>query len=108
MQIIFDSEDYAVMHMNAAPFDKTIINLAEPQAIRFPVEYDPFKQGKMTRTGFEIVDKRTGNEVYLDGSWAEMFQEHLAAWQQKSPTLDEIEQTLEGFAALATQPIRMH
>jgi hypothetical protein len=80
----------------------------EPQAMRAPQSYDPFKQGKLTRTGFEIVDKRTGNEVYLDGSWAEMFQEKLTLWRQTTPTSEEVELTIEGYAALATQPIRVH
>jgi Protein of unknown function (DUF3567) len=108
MQIIYDSEDYAVMHVSAAPFDKPYINLAEPQAIRFPQIHDPFRQGKLSRTGFEIVDKKTGNEVYLDGSWAEMFQEKLTLWRKTEPTSEEVELTIEGYAALATQPIRMH
>jgi hypothetical protein len=54
------------------------------------------------------VDKRTGKEVYLDGSWAELFQQHITAWQAKTPTQEEVEDTLEGFAVLAQNPVRMH
>jgi hypothetical protein len=54
------------------------------------------------------VDKRSGKEVYLDGSWAEMFQLRLSAWAQNTPTQQEIEDTLEGYSGLATTPISLH
>ena len=44
---------------------------------------------QLARHGFEIVDKRSGKEVYLDGSWAEMFQEQILAWQRETPTQEE-------------------
>ncbi|MFM2084089.1 MAG: hypothetical protein RLY95_907 [Pseudomonadota bacterium] len=107
MQIIYDSEDYAVLHMNAPPYDKPFINLTEPQPQAPAADFDPFK-GKMLRHGYEIVDKRSGREVYLDGSWAELFQAKLDGWQRKAPSIDEIEKTLEGYAALAATPIMVH
>jgi hypothetical protein len=107
MQIIYDSEDYAVMQMYSPPFDKPFMNLCEAQPVQSAADFDPFK-GKMLRHGFEIVDKRSGKEVYLDGSWAEMFQEKLALWQRKPPTIDEIEHTLEGYAGLAATPLMVH
>jgi hypothetical protein len=107
MQIIYDSEDYVVMQMNSPPYDKPFINLTEQQPLPKLADFDPFK-GKLHRQGFEIVDKRTGKEVYLDGSWAELFQEKLVGWQRKPPTIDEIEQTLEGYAGLAAIPIMVH
>ena len=62
----------------------------------------------MARHGFEIVDKRVGKEVYLDGSWAELFQQQIAAWQVKTPTQEEVEDTLEGYAELAHTPVGLH
>ena len=62
----------------------------------------------LARHGFEIVDKRTGKEVYLDGSWAEMFQQQISAWQLKTPTQEEVESTLEGYAGLAQNPVGIH
>jgi hypothetical protein len=38
------------------------------------------------RHGFEIVDKRSNKEVYLDGSWADAFQRQINAWQLNTPT----------------------
>ncbi|MBC7599068.1 MAG: DUF3567 family protein, partial [Polaromonas sp.] len=54
------------------------------------------------------VDKRSGKEVYLDGSWAEMFQQRLSAWEKNAPTQQEIEDTLEGYSGLANTPISLH
>lgn len=107
MQIIYDSEDYAVMQMLAAPYDKPYINLTESQALPKLTDFDPFK-GTLQRQGFEIVDKRSGREVYLDGAWAELFQEKLADWQRTPPSAEEIEKWLEGYAGLAATPIMVH
>jgi hypothetical protein len=106
MQMIYDSEAYVVMHMNAPPFDKPFINLNEP-VVAQAADFDPFK-GKMLRHGFEIVDKRSGKEVYLDGSWAELFQQQITAWQMNTPTQEEVEDTLDGYAELAHNPVLMH
>ena len=94
MNLLYESDDFAVMHVlaNANPQD------VKPSAGR-PV---------LERHGFEIVDKRSGKEVYLDGSWAEMFQQQLQAWQQRSPTQEEVEDTLEGYTGLAQQPVIVH
>jgi hypothetical protein len=62
----------------------------------------------LARHGFEIVDKRSGKEVYLDGSWAELFQQHISAWQLKTPTQEEVEDTLEQYAELAQNPVLVH
>jgi hypothetical protein len=62
----------------------------------------------LARHGFEIVDKRTGKEVYLDGSWADLFQQHISAWQENTPTQEEVEDTLEQYAELAQNPVVVH
>jgi len=58
--------------------------------------------------GFEIVDKRSGKEIYLEGSWAEQFQAHLRAWQENTPSQEEVEDTLAGYAELAQNPVVVH
>jgi len=63
---------------------------------------------QLARRGIEIVDKRSGKAVYLDGSWAEMFQLRLSAWAQNTPTQEEIEDTLEGYGGLANTPVSLH
>ena len=93
MHTLYDSDTFAVMHVLAnAPGD----DAAESSE---PV---------LARHGFEIVDKRRGKEVYLDGSWAEMFQQQIIAWQVRTPTQEEVEETLEQYAELAQNPVVVH
>jgi len=94
MNMLYDSEAFAVVHILAnAPADGASAADNGPH---------------LPRHGFEIVDKRSGKEVYLDGSWAEMFQQHIAAWQRNTPSQEEVENTLEGYASLAQMPVVVH
>ena len=93
MQMLYDSESFAVMHMQPDAQDDDTQEQAHPQ---------------LERHGFEIVDKRSGKEVYLDGSWAEMFQEQILAWQRDTPTQEEVEDALEHYASLAGNPVVLH
>jgi Protein of unknown function (DUF3567) len=114
MQMLYDSESFVVVHLQSEPQAD-----AQPQdalqvamqgitlASRETSESDK-PEYKLSRHGFEIVDKRSGKEVYLDGSWAELFQQHITAWQLKTPTQDEVEETLERYAQLAQNPVVMH
>lgn len=91
--MLYDSEFFVVLQLHAnasAPF----ASLLAPK--------------ELPRMGFEIIDKRSGKEVYLDGSWAELFQQHLNDWQEKMPTPEEIETTIEGYAALAHTTLSLH
>jgi len=102
MHTLYDSETYSVTHMlaNAVPADVPSDTLKEGEQLLIVP--------RLARHGFEIVNKRTGKEVYLDGSWAELFQQHIVAWQLKTPTQDEVEETLERYAELAQNPVVLH
>ena len=103
MQTLYDSETYSVTHMLAN---------AELEGIELPEFSDADTQihsvPVLARHGFEIVDKRSNKEVYLDGSWAEAFQRQINAWQANTPTQEEVEEMLGGYAELAQNPIVMH
>ena len=103
MHTLYDSDTFSVTHMLAnAPDEEARAQLARDAATqKKPVPM-------MARHGFEIIDKRAGKEVYLDGSWAELFQLQIAAWQVKTPTQEEVEDTLEGYAGLAQNPLVVH
>ena len=90
MQMLYDSEAFAVVHI-------------QPDA-----DLPPALHPTLVRHGFEIVDKLSGKEVYLDGSWAELFQQHISAWQANAPTPEEVEETLERYTGLAQNPVVMH
>lgn len=91
MNTLYDSDTYIVNHLLPEPEE-------EVRAER-PV---------LLRHGFEIVDKHTGREVYLDGAWAELFQRRLLQWQQVTPSQEEVEDTLSQYAELAHTPIHIH
>ena len=93
MQLLYDSESFVVVQIHANAPEESAPHPVLPQ---------------LARHGFEIVDKRSGKEVYLDGSWAEMFQQRLIAWQKVTPTQEEVEDTLEGYSGLAMTPVSLH
>jgi hypothetical protein len=96
MNMLYDSDSFVVVHML-------------PDADRLEdASKDAAQPPQLARHGFEIVDKRTGKEVYLDGSWAEMFQLQILAWQRDAPTQEEVEDTLEGYTGLAQHPVVVH
>jgi Protein of unknown function (DUF3567) len=102
MHTLYDSDTYSVTHMLA-------------NAVTAEVQPDDMKAGEqllivpqLVRHGFEIVDKRANKEVYLDGSWAELFQQQISAWQSNTPTQEEVEDTLEQYAELAQNPVVVH
>lgn len=96
MHMLYDSDSFVVVHMLAETGLSVASNDTTPP------------EPQLVRHGFEIVDKRSGKEVYLDGLWAELFQQRIAAWQQNTPTQEEVEETLEGYAELAQNPVVMH
>jgi hypothetical protein len=98
MNTLYDSESFVVVHLQAPGHasSDSVVAISQPDMPTMP------------RNGFEIVDKRSGKEVYLDGSWAELFQQHLDAWQRNSPTQEEVEATLEQYSGLAQQPVVVH
>ncbi|MCD6663379.1 MAG: DUF3567 domain-containing protein [Comamonas sp.] len=98
MHMLYDSESFVVVHMLPLP---DAPNAPEGTSDEAPVP-------QLLRHGFEIVDKRSGKEVYLDGSWAELFQQQIMAWQQNTPSQDEVEATLDGYAGLAQNPVVLH
>jgi hypothetical protein len=94
MQTLYDSETYSVTHMltNAEVDDMPLTGVIKTVQYASGVP-------TMARHGFEIVDKRSGKEV---------FQQHIMAWQVNTPTQEEVEDTLEQYAELAQNPVVVH
>mgnify|MGYP000877462794 CR=1 FL=1 len=96
MNMLYDSESFSVVHVGSLPNDADGPDPAEASAPQMP------------RHAFEIVDKRSGKELFLEGAWAELFQERLADWERRTPTREEVENTLDGYASLAQNPLIVH
>ena len=101
---LYDSDDFIVIHMQghapSTPAD------ASAQADAEPLHGQ--KKLVLARQGFEIVDKRSGRHVYLDGSWAEVFQQQISAWHHTAPTQEEVEDMLDNYTGLAGNPVMLH
>lgn len=92
MQMLYDSDSFVVVHQVVNSPDEGVL-------------HDPFDK---PRHGFEIVDKRSNKEVFLHDKWADAFQAQVNAWQANTPTQEEVEQCLAGYAELAQLPLVMH
>ncbi|QIL70356.1 DUF3567 domain-containing protein [Diaphorobacter sp. HDW4B] len=99
MHMLYDSDSFVVVHMQPDADLSGTEKSAEVKKSTVP---------QLPRHGFEIVDKRSGKEVYLDGSWAEMFQLQILEWQRNTPTQEEVEDTLDGYVGLAQNPVLVH
>lgn len=95
METLYDSDRFIVLHMQCdAP-------AGAPAA-------PPGADALLARHGFEIVDKHSGKQLYLDGQWSELFQRRIAEWRANIPTQQEVEDTLATFAGLAQTPLALH
>lgn len=88
MQMLYDSDSFVVVHVDANAVEE-----GQPPRDK--------------RDGFEIVDKRDNTFVYLDGSFAAVFEKQVKAWQADTPTQEQVEAVLEGFSQIAHTPLRM-
>ena len=102
MHMLYDSESFVVVHMLPDAVEQKQPSGGQPLHDTAPAT------PRLARHGFEIVDKRSGKEVYLDGSWAEMFQQQILAWQRDTPTQEEVEDALDRYAGLAQNPVVVH
>jgi len=110
MNMLYDSDSFVVVHMepHAGDIDVQMQDGVGLVARAKDKDATPATYPALERHGFEIVDKRSGKEVYLDGSWAELFQQQIAAWRAHTPTQEEVEDTLDRYAELAQNPVVMH
>jgi hypothetical protein len=123
MNMLYDSESFVVMHILADAADPLAAPGAETAAAALRADIGVAGLGlffgsglvlgereapRLARHGFEIVDKRSGREIYLDGTWAELFQQQIIAWQNDTPTQEEVEDTLDRYTALAHTPVFVH
>lgn len=85
MQMIYNSPNYCVVEF-------------APQA----------GHGAMLAGGFEIVDKNAQREIFIDGSMAARFREHVQRLIKEQPTLEEVDEFLGQFDSLMNQPVVLH
>lgn len=87
MQLLYNSDSFVVV------------------AFEFPVEGDG---SKVSRGGYEIVDKFARKEIYIEGALAERFQQGVQALVETGPSAEAMDEFIGGFTALAQQPVVLH
>jgi len=92
MQMLYNSDHYAVVQIQ--------LPTAEARADDAPPQ--------LMRGGYEIVDKFSRKEIYIEGALAQRFKEGVEALIETSPSVEDIDAYLEGYAQLAHQPVVMH
>ena len=98
MHMLYDSESFVVVHMlTEHPSTSPVATAGGASA-----------EALLPRHGFEIVDKSSGKEVYLDGAWAELFQQEVNTWETEGTSQEDIEATLSKYAELAQNPVILH
>lgn len=69
---------------------------------------EPSEGVQLTRGGYEIVDKFARKEIFLEGAMAERFKDDVNALIESSPTEEDIDAYLAGYASLAQHPVLLH
>jgi hypothetical protein len=62
----------------------------------------------LARHGFEIVDKRRARRSIWTAPGPRCSSSRSIAWQVKTPTQEEVEDTLESYSGLAQHPVLVH
>jgi hypothetical protein len=62
----------------------------------------------MKAGGYEIVDKNTQREIFIDGALAAKFREHVQQLISEEPSLEDVDEFLGQFDILMNQPVVLH
>ena len=62
----------------------------------------------VARGGYEIVDKFTRKEIFIQGAVAASFQQGVEALVAQGPDEEALDAYIAGFAQLAQQPVLLH
>lgn len=89
MQMLYHSDSYVVVRFE----------VARPDQEAAPAQ---------TRGGYEIVDRRAGREIFLDGALAEHFRQGVQALVDGEPDEEAMDAFIGRWTVLAQQPLALH
>jgi hypothetical protein len=58
--------------------------------------------------GFEIMDKSSRREIFIDGSLAQQFRAHVQQLIASEPSIEEVDDFLSQFDGMMHQPLTLH
>lgn len=94
MQMLYNSENFAVVQIDLAP---------EAGAAPNPPGTDAPGRG-----GYEIVDKFARKEIFLQGAMAAKFKQGVEQLIESQPSEEEIDAYIERYASLMQHTLRLH
>jgi hypothetical protein len=97
MEMIYDSDAFCVMRIELPATAGGA--RAQPLADEAPM---------LQRGGYEIVDKLSRKEIFIEGAMAASFQDDVQALIETQPTMEEIDEYLGRFSSLMQQPVVAH
>jgi hypothetical protein len=94
MQMLYNSENFAVVQIDLAPEAGSAPN--------------PLGEGPPGRGGYEIVDKFARKEIFLQGAMAATFKQGVEQLIESQPSEEEIDAYIERYASLMQHALRLH
>ena len=76
--------------------------------VRFEVPSHDQSAPDLTRGGFEIVDKLSRREIFIEGAVAERFQAGVQELAAGNPGPEVYDEFIAGFTGAAQQPVVLH
>ncbi len=101
MQLIYNSDSFAVMHFVAEPG----AGVDGDAAARAGAKAAP---GSTDPGGYEIVDKHARKEIFLQGAVAESFQRGVKVLVDQGEDPEALEDYIACYTVLAQQPVMLH
>jgi hypothetical protein len=99
MQMLYNSDQYAVVQ-----FD--VQEAPQPGAADESVLARP---AALSRGGYEIVDKMSRTEIFIQGALAERFEKGVRSLVEAGRQTEEaFDEYIAGFTGLAGQPLVLH
>jgi Protein of unknown function (DUF3567) len=95
MNLLYNSDSFAVVQIELDP--------------AAPAGQPPHDGGPASHGGYEIVDKFARKGIFLEGDVARQFRQGVEALSGNgSPSVDELDEYIAGYAVLAQQPLVLH
>jgi hypothetical protein len=94
MQMLYNSDSFAVVEIDL------------PARVGDGAQAQP--DGVPRRGGYEIVDKFSRKEIFIEGALAESFREGVDALVRTEPSVEELDDYIGRFAGLMQQPMVLH
>ncbi len=97
MQMLYNSPSYVVVQ-----FEVQVDSTVNPALLEANPDW------RLSRGGFEIVDKFARKEIFIEGALAQQFQDGVTALIETEPSEEELDDFIQTYANLGNQPVVMH